>query len=145
MLDAISDDYEAYKMYQVLVQDAKNRDPSLDLRSEKTLGTQGVDFSLVQADLLIRLASLTRISAEEKSNLLTQAKSMMKRIADENVVINPRGAFIGRSGTASRLSNTLTFINLIIRIGGSDALQYQTILDHMTRWVMSEKMLDGSW
>ncbi len=132
-------------MYQVLVQDAKNRNPSIDLRSEEVISIQGVDFSLAHADLLIRLAALTRISGQEKSTLLIQAKSIIKRIVDENVVVNPRGAFIGRSESSSRLSNTLAFIDVIIRIGGPDALQYQTILDQMTRWVMSEKKLDGSW
>ncbi len=136
VLDAVPDDYEAYKMYQILSAEMKNTDKNPD---------SGTDFSLAHARLLVELSKLTWVRENDRKSLLTKAIEIIKKVGNENIVMNPRWAFIGRSESSSRLSNTLSFVEGVTRIGGDTLIEYQTLLDQMSRWIMSQKARDGSW
>jgi hypothetical protein len=85
-------------MYQIISGDTKN---------DATVSVNDTEGLLSHAHLLQRLSEIKELSDNDKKNLLEQAYTITQRIAKENIVINPRGAFIGRSTSASRLANTL--------------------------------------
>jgi hypothetical protein len=74
VLEHDQNDYDAYKMYQLLSADF--------LKSPNT--------TLEHAEVLIKLLKSKTIEAERKAQLETLAKSMLEKIGSDNVVINPR-------------------------------------------------------
>lgn len=132
-------------MFQVLVSDTKNMANGWDLNNTQEIYDRGVDFSLSHAHLLVKLATLTAVTEKDKKSLLNQAKNTVKKISSEGVVINPRGSFIGRTDASSRLTNTLSFVELATLLGGDTLSENRTVLDQMSRWIMSQKKKDGSF
>ena len=85
------------------------------------------------------------MSSAETQSLINKAKVIVRQIANEAIVTNPRGSFIGRSGAYTRLPNTLAFVEIVNMLGGDILSENQTILDQMNRWIISQKKSDGSW
>lgn len=96
VLDATSQDYDAYKMYKLL-------------SFEKTVNITTVNRIRVIAKLL-RINAITK---EEKEFLQKTADEQIKAMASNNLVFNPRGAFLGNSDVASRLETTARFIEAL--------------------------------
>lgn len=78
-------------------------------------------------------------------SLITKAKILVRQVASEAIVTNPRGSFIGRSGASDRLPNTLAYVEIVNMIGDDLLSENQTMLDQMNRWIISQKQRDGSW
>lgn len=130
VLEYDQNDYDAYKMYQLLSADF-----------EKSPNT-----TLEHAEVLIKLLKSNSLEGERKTQLETLAKSMLEKIGSDNVVINPRWAFISNSESNTRLSSTLSFIRSIVSLDDKNLhATYDVLLDQMSRWVLSQRLKDGSW
>lgn len=138
-------DYEAYKMYQIVLREIEKNNAETNKDTTTGIYAYGVDWSLSYARLLLELSSLTEVNDAEKMKLKSEAQDIIRKVGNENIVNNPRGSFIGRSGAYSRLSNTLGFIETVTLLGGETLREHQTVIDQMTRWVMDQKSKDGSW
>ncbi len=145
MLASNPSDYEAYKMYQIVLDEIRKNNVETNKDTPSGIYTYGVDWSLSYARLLLELSKLTEVNDDEKMKRKTEAQDIIRKVGNENIVNNPRGSFIGRSGAYSRLSNTLGFIETVTLLGGESLREHQTIIDQMTRWVMDQKSKDGSW
>ena len=132
-------------MYQVLVDDMKKKQNSENKDTSPNMSQNSVELALSHAHLLKRLSGLLAVSEKERSSLLREASDRVKKIGSENIVMNPRGAFIGRSESNTRLTNTLLFVEGVTELGGTLLTEDRPLLDQMSRWIMSEKKSDGSW
>ncbi len=85
------------------------------------------------------------MSNAEKQSLNEKSRTLVRQVANEDIVTNPRGSFIGRSDAYTRLPNTLAFVEIVNMLGSDILSENQTILDQMNRWIISQKQRDGSW
>jgi hypothetical protein len=114
-------DYEAYKMYKLLKFDTNNED------------------RIAELSLLGKLSSVKSLKSLEKQEILTRAKTLVDLILSKEVVVNPRGSFLGKSGGASRLELTSRFVEAVSNLGLSNFGGIDQVIDGMNRWILSEK------
>ena len=114
-------DYEAYKMYKLLKFDTNNED------------------RIAELSLLGRLASVSSLTSLERKSILDRSKVLVDAILSKEVVINPRGSFLGQAGGASRLELTSRFVEVVSRLGLANFSDLTPVIDGMNRWILSEK------
>ncbi|MDD2486750.1 MAG: MG2 domain-containing protein [Candidatus Gracilibacteria bacterium] len=121
------DDYEAFKMWKLI----DMKDTEISTKIEK----------LIAISKIIKISSLTQI---DKENLVKQGNDIIDNILNNSLSYNPRGAFISKDSSSSRLQNTSKFIEAIHLFGYKDLLKIAPITQNLISWTMSEKK-DGSF
>lgn len=128
VLDASPQDYEAYKMYKLLV--------FKDIDSFTRINKIRVEAKLMRINAL---------SADEKSSLQKIALGQVQELVSNTLVYNPRGAFLGGSLEGSRLEATTRFLEVLSILGPTTMKEYAQIVDQMQRWIIGQKQKDGSF
>ncbi len=121
------DDYDAFNMWKTV---------------DKT--NSSIRFQLLNWEVIAYLLdSDLEISNEEKQVLQDDLDEIVRDILANEVVFNPRWAYIWRASTRNRISNTSRFINIISKVGVDEYSDIQPIIDNIIRWMMSQK--DEEW
>ncbi len=128
ILDANTQDYEAYKMYKLL-----------SFKAPDNLATVN------QSRVLAKLMRINAITKAEKDGLKKTLNDQVKYLASNALVYNPRGAFLGSVGAGSRIEVTTRFIETLALMGPATVKEYGQIIDNMERWIIGEKKKDGSF
>ncbi len=122
-----SQDYEAYKMFKLL--DFKNSSSSTLLKKAKVIAL---------------LNQVKSILTSQKQWLTTEGIEALKKVQNEELVFNPRWAYIGRSELYSRVQNTALFLETITLFGLDNFTDQAVLVDNLQRWLMSQKK-DGNF
>lgn len=117
-----SNDYEAYKMYKLL--DLKNLDTTWILKK-----------SLVVASLL----NIKSLSDSEKNQLKNEVNENIKIILNNELVYNPRWAYIWKTNEYSRIQNTSLFLKVVSILWDKEIESSSYIIDNLNRWIISQK------
>ncbi len=120
-------DYEVYKMWKLLT--LKNEDASIKLQN---------------ALVMSKLAKLKDLADTEKKDLITGAQKKLDEVISEELVFTPRGSFIGRTLTSTRLLNTALFLETVSTLWIDTVKDSETIIDNINRWMIAQKK-DGSF
>ena len=115
-------DYEAYKMFKLI--NFKNINNSINLEKVKVIA---------------KLFNLKQITKIEKNNLKTEAKKIIDKIISEELVFNPKWAYLGKSDYYSRLQNTVSLLDAISIIWVNEFSDIDKIIDNVIRWIIWEK------
>ncbi len=123
LYDADPKDGEIYKMYS-------------------TLPTEKLS-KLVHLDLISKLLSIPTLGVTQKDTLEKKAITFTNEIISNELVFNPRWAFLSNSNTAWRLQNTAKFLEIIARMGSEKISDIESVSDNMLRFISSSKMNNG--
>jgi hypothetical protein len=122
ILDFDNSDYEAFKMYKLL--DFKNSYNSLNLEKSK---------------IIAKLLRLNQINSSEKKILEQEAINIVNKIISEELVFNPKWAYLGKSDYYSRFRNTVSLLETISIIWLDKFNDISPIIDNMNRWIIWQK------
>ena len=122
LLSYDNSDYETYKMYKLL--DFSKINNSLNLEKVKVIA---------------KLINLEEISKIEKKLLEKQAKKIIDKIISEELVFNPKWAFLGKTRYYSRFRNTVSVLEAISTIWLDKFSDIEKIIDNINRWLISQK------
>ncbi len=117
-----SSDYEAYKMYKLLT--LKNVDNSTILK---------------KAFVVANLLKIKNISEEEKNILKQEVLKDINNIINNELIYNPRWAYIWRTDEYSRIENTSLLLKVISVLWSKDIQNTEYIVDNLNRWIISQK------
>jgi alpha-2-macroglobulin len=120
-------DYEAYKMYTLL--DFKNPSVSTLLKKVKVIAL---------------LKDIPTLVTSQKEKLITEGQALLQTVQNEELVLNPKGAYIGRSTLYSRIQNTALFLENVALFWPKNFADQEVLVDNIQRWIMSQKR-DGSF
>lgn len=122
-----SQDYEAYKMFKLL--DFKNSSSSILLKKAK---------------VIVLVNQVKSILISQKQWLTNEGIEALKKVQNEELVFNPRWAYIGRSEWYSRVQNTALFLQDISLFWKEKFSDEESIIDNLQRWLLSQKQ-DGNF
>ena len=114
-----SKDYEVYKMLK-----------TLDISKEE---------NLYQADIISRISNISTLLKSESAPLKKDASTIVWKILSNELVINPRSAFVG-AWTYSRVYNTTKLLEVMGNIGLENFTDSEAIIDNMLRFISQSKM-----
>ena len=112
-------DYEAYKMYKLL---DSSKSPNLE-----------------KVKVIAKLINLKEITKVEKKLLLKQAEKIINKIISEELVFNPKWAFLGKTKYYSRFRNTVSVLEAVSTIWLDKFSDIEKIIDNMNRWIIGQK------
>ncbi len=116
-------DYEAYKMYKLLDQ--------AEFKS--------VSVKLEHARLISNLLKINSISWSEKVDLKKIAKEIINEVLSNQLVFNPKWAYIWKDAYYSRIKNTSLFLETISSLWLEEFDEVDLIIDNINRWMISQK------
>ncbi|MDD2515797.1 MAG: MG2 domain-containing protein, partial [Candidatus Gracilibacteria bacterium] len=126
-IDAISailsynkNDYEAYKMWKLIKSEEKD-----------------VSSQVKKLDVISKLLKVSSLTESDKKYLNESAKNITDYIMNNEIVYNPKGAFVGKDFAQERLENTVGFLSAVSSLG--TLKETDQILDNMARWIMTQK------
>lgn len=122
-----ANDYEAYKMRKLI---------SLPQEDNSTLS--------IKTLVIAKLIKLTALSQSEKDDLKKQAIENVNKVINEQLVYNPKWAFIWKSDSYSRIQNTSRFIQAVSEVWLDNFKDIEPIIDNCIRRIMSQKQ-NGSF
>lgn len=122
------DDYETYKMYKLL--EIKSDDTSSILKK-----------AIITANLL----NIKTLSAEDKTTLKNELKKDINKILNNELVYNPRGAYIWKSSNFTRLENTAMLLKVISLLWEKEIKNSSFIIDNLNRWIIGQKKDWSFW
>lgn len=111
-------DYEVYKMFQTLDISKMN--------------------NLARANLISKISNITSMVKMEREKLKKEATEIISKILSNELVFNPKWAFISASYN-SRIYNTTTLLEIIGNIGLDQFTDSETITDSMIRFITASK------
>lgn len=94
---------------------------------------------VAEFSLLAKLSTSKAISATDKQTLKARADELMNKILSDEVVVNPRGSFLGKTGNLSRVEATSRFVAATALLGYQAREDVAPIVDNMNRWIVGEK------
>ena len=116
-------DYTVYKMYLTLDKNNLSR------------GEQ-----IMRAKIAIELATnLTALSPQEQQLLRDEATAIMQQLLNNELIINPRSAYLGKSSEQSRFLNTTAFVEVASMLGGEFFTTNKDIIFSINRWLTSQQ------
>jgi uncharacterized protein YfaS (alpha-2-macroglobulin family) len=131
VIDALArqskNDYTPYKM-RTLLKETKAK----DLNQRK-------DLLLPQALMLANLSKNTNISNKERNNVLEYAKNILQKVQNDDLVVNPRDAYIGKNAYTNRIQQTAQMIDAIFLLDKAYATEQEQTTEMMIKWLMSQK------
>lgn len=122
------DDYEAYKMYKLL-----------DIKLDDT--TSILKKSIVVANLL----KIKSLSEQEKTALKEEVKNDITKIINNELVYNPRWAYIWKTAQFTRVENTSLLLKVISLLWEKEITNSAFIIDNLNRWIISQKKNWSFW
>ncbi len=125
ILDYNKDDYEAYKIYKLI-----------DIKNNK------LSSILNESILISKLIKINWISKEEKQTLEAKQKENINYILNDELVYNPKWAYIGKTSDSTRLENTSLFLEILLSLENNELQKNSQIIDNINRWMISQK---NSW
>lgn len=135
VIDALArqstNEYTAYKMRTLLQE-----------KSKKEL-QNSPDLLLPQSLMLAHLSKNTNLSAGERDTLLSDAKKNIQQVQNDDLVVNPREAYIGKSSSDNRVQQTAQMIQTIFLLDKSYATQQEQTTDLMIKWLLGQKKQGG--
>ena len=123
-----NNDYEAYKMYKLI--NFNNINNSIQIEKVKVIA---------------KLINLKQITKQEKIDLEKEAKKIIDNIISEELVFNPKWAYLGKNDIYSRLKNTTSLLEAISIIWINNFSDIDKIIDNMIRWIIWEKKNWSFW
>ncbi len=117
-----TDDYETYKMYKLIT-----------LKSDDT--TSILKKSIVVANLL----KIKSLSEDEKTSLKAEVKKDITKVINNELVYNPRWAYIGKSSEFTRVENTSLLLKAISMLWVKEIDNSAYIIDNLNRWIIGQK------
>lgn len=120
-------DYETLKMYKLL--EIKEDDISSILQN-----------AFVVADL----SKIKSLSSEEKHELNNKVNKSIQKIINNELVYNPRWAYIWRTNWYSRVENTSMLLKVISLLWEKEVDNSAYIIENLNRWLISQKK-DGNF
>jgi len=117
-----SQDNDAYKMYKQL--ELKNYNISNTLKKDLVLN---------------KLANLNSLTTEEKNALITEIKNDVNNIVNNELVYNPRWAYIWKTSKYSRLENTALLLKVISVLWEKELENSSYIIENINRWIIAQK------
>lgn len=123
LYEANPEDGELYKMYSTLPIEKLSK--------------------LVHVDIISKLLSIPTLGVTQKDTLEKKAITLINEIISNELIFNPRWAFLSNSNTTWRLQNTAKFLEIIARIGNEKFSDIETITNNMLRFITSSKMNNG--
>ena len=115
-------DYEAYKMYKIL--NFTNINNAINLEKVKVIA---------------KLIRLKQLSTLEKYNLKKEAKQIINNIISNELVFNPKWAYLAKNSYYTRLKNTTLFLEAVSEIWLDEFKDIDKIIDNVIRWIIWEK------
>lgn len=91
------------------------------------------------------LADQKDLPENDRKTLLADAKSRIDTILKNDVVVNPRGAFVGGYGEYSRIENTAAFVEAVSLLGRDQFKDIVQVIDNMNRFLLGSKKSDGGY
>ena len=122
ILEYNPNDYEAYKMYKLIDFSKIN---SFDVKLEKV--------KVIAKLLKSKSIKLWKTSLEKES------KKIIDKIISENLVFNPKWAFVWKSKYYLRFENTVSLLEAISTIWLEKFSDIDKIIDNINRWIISQK------
>lgn len=119
--------YEWYKMWKLLT-------PNDD-----------IDYKFSNLKVILKLMKLKDISDWEKNNLKEMFESNIQYILNNNLVINPRWAYIDQWPISNRIETTSDFIYLVSEYWTEKFSDIEPIINNMIRWIVSQKNNWSFW
>ncbi|MEF2175972.1 MAG: MG2 domain-containing protein [Candidatus Absconditabacteria bacterium] len=113
--------YEGYKMWKILTPN------------------ESIDYKFANLKVISKLIKMQDIKDEEKKTLKESFESNINNLINNNLIINPRGAYIDQGDGYNRLETTSEFIYLVSEYGLENFGDIQPIIDNMIRWIISQK------
>lgn len=114
-------DYEVYKMYKLL-----------------NLKNPSVSTLLKKVKVIALLQNVTSIVTSQKEALIKDAKETLQQVQNDELVQNPKGAYIGRSENYTRVQNTSYFLEDIALLSKNISFE-STLVDSVQRWLIAQK------
>jgi hypothetical protein len=65
---------------------------------------------IAEITLLGKLETMKSLKSSDKAEILARAKTVVNEILSKEIVINPRGSFLGKAGGTSRVELTSRFV-----------------------------------
>lgn len=117
--NADNKDYEVYKMF-------------------KTLNISKLN-NLARADFISKISNIKSLLKFESDKLKKEATDIISKVLSNELVFNPRGAFISASYN-SRIFNTTKLLEIMGNIGLDKFKDSESITDSMIRFITSSKI-----
>ncbi|MEA3387602.1 MAG: hypothetical protein U9Q66_04445 [Patescibacteria group bacterium] len=70
-------------------------------------------LQLEKVKVIAKLLKIKQITATEKLALEKEAKAIVDKIIGEELVFNPKGAYLGQSSYYSRFRNTVSLLDAV--------------------------------
>ncbi|MDD3262384.1 MAG: MG2 domain-containing protein [Candidatus Absconditabacteria bacterium] len=135
VIDALANqsknEYLPYKM-RTLLKETKTKE--LDQRK---------DLLLSQALMLAKLSQNTNLSKKEQDGVLEDAKKILQKVQNNDLVVNPRDAYIGKEAYTNRIKQTSQMIEAIFMLDKSYATQQEQTTEMMIKWLAGQKKRGG--
>lgn len=122
LLDYNPNDYEAYKMRKLI---------NIPIEDNST--------RIMKALTITKLLKISDMTQPEKDELKKQAVDYLNKVINEQLVYNPKWAFIWKSNSYSRMENTSKFIYAVSEVWLDNFKDIAPIIDNTIRRIMSEK------
>ncbi len=140
-----SSDYEANKMYKLLK--LENLDVSTKIRESIVLANLA-NINLVSNENKIKdnaKDTINNIVVWENEKYKIKAKDILNEIINNDLVFNPRGAYIGKTDWYSRIINTSLLLRAISVIWEKEFSDSSNIIDNSIRWIIWQKKNWSFW
>ena len=123
LLDINNNDYEVYTMMQNL---------------EFNPVSHSTSTRLQYTQLLSKIIHIDTLWESTRDILISESRDMIQYVLSNQLVFNPRWAFIGRSGNHNRSYNTALFLDVISRVWWEHFSNFDDIRDNIIRFLVWE-------
>jgi len=131
VIDALAsqskNEYVPYKM-RTLLKETKSK----ELNQRK-------DLLLPQALMLAKLSQNINLSKKERDNVLEDAKRIIQKVQNDDLVVNPRDAYIGKAAYSNRIQQTSQMIESVFLLDKAYATEQEQVVEMMIKWLASQK------
>lgn len=121
-------DYTPYKM-RTLLKETKSKE------------LERKNLQLSQVLMLIKLSKNSNISSKERDNIWELAKEIIQKVQNDDLVVNPRDAYIGKEAYTNRVQQTAQMIESVFLLDKSYATQQEQTTEMMVKWLIGQRKL----
>lgn len=113
----------------------------------KMINVNENDISAIlnESHIISKLLQSTSISSEEKNTLTNKVNKNISKILSEELVYNPKWAYIWKTSSYSRVQNTSLFLKIISNLWDAYLKDNSLIVDNLNRWLISQKQNWSFW
>lgn len=121
-------DYETYKMYKLLKIDEND-----------------VSWILEDAFVVANLTKIKSLTTEEKGDINKKVNDNIQKVINNELVYNPRWAYIWKSDWYSRVENTAMLLKVVSLLWEKEISNSSYIIENINRWLIGQKKDWNFW